>query len=179
MNKLNSGFSKLPDDVFDNKAQTIIAALIGNAALPTTKENRLPVATPIQPENAALSQRLVLLNKAARRSLFACCFVSVLIAIFTTTSAFAGGKKKTTPPRQPQPTLIASVSGNAITVSDDKITRTFVITQFTEINVNGQRATVADLKPGMVVNVTIGTDPTRAGRINASGAPIDHGKKKK
>jgi len=51
-----------------------------------------------------------------------------------------------------------------ITVSDDKVTRTFVITQFTEINVNGQRATVADLRPGMVVNVTMDTDPARASR---------------
>jgi len=113
-----------------------------------------------------------------RKSLFAFLVVSALIAIITTTSAFAGSrKKKTIPP--PQPTLISNVSGNAITVSDDKITRTFVMTQFTEINVNGQRATVADLKPGMVVNVTIGTDPARASRINASGAPVDHGKKKK
>ncbi len=114
-----------------------------------------------------------------RKSLFALSVVSVLIAIFTTTSAFGGGKKKTTPPSQPQPTLISGVSGNAITVSDDKITRTFVITQFTEINVNGQRATIADLKSGMVVTVTIAPDPTRASRINANGAPIDHGKKKK
>ncbi len=113
-----------------------------------------------------------------RKSLFAFCVVSALIAIFTTTSAFAGSRKKRrTPP--PQPTLIANVSGNAITVSDDKITRTFVMTQFTEINVNGQRATVADLRPGMVVNVTMDTDPTRASRINANGAPVDHGKKKK
>jgi hypothetical protein len=113
-----------------------------------------------------------------RKSLFAFLVVSALIAIITTTSAFGGGrKKKTTPP--PQPTLISNVSGNAITVSDDKITRTFVITQFTEINVNGQRAIVADLKPGMVVNVTMDTDPTRASRINANGAPVDHGKKKK
>ncbi len=113
-----------------------------------------------------------------RKSLFAFLVVSALIAIITTTSAFAGSrKKKTIPP--PQPTLISNVSGNAITVSDDKITRTFVMTQFTEINVNGQRATVADLRPGMVVNVTIGTDPARASRINASGAPVDHGKKKK
>ena len=179
MNKLNTGFAKLPDDVFDNKAQTIVAALTGNAAFPTTKESRLPVATRIQPEKAASFQRFVLLSKAARKSLFALCIVSALIAIFTTTSAFAGGRKKATPPPQAQPTLIASVSGNAITVTDDKATKTFMITQFTEINVNGQRATVADLKPGMAVNVTIGMDPTRASRINASGAPVDHGKKKK
>src|SRR5712691_10812830 len=115
-----------------------------------------------------------------RKSLSALLVVSALIAIITTTSAFGGGRKKrTTPPPQPQPTLISNVSGNPITVSDDKITRTFVMTQFTEINVNGQRGTVADLKPGMVVNVTIGTDPAQASRINASGAPVDHGKKKK
>src|SRR6266496_5576041 len=113
-----------------------------------------------------------------RKSLFAFLVVSALIAIITTTSAFGGGrKKKTTPP--PQPTLISKVSGNAITVSDDKITRTLVLTQFTEINVNGQRGIVADLKPGMVVNVTMGTDPARASRINASGVPVDHGKKKR
>ena len=53
------------------------------------------------------------------------------------------------------------------------------MTQFTEINVNGLRATAADLKPGMAVNVTIGMDPSQASRINASGAPVDHGKKKK
>src|SRR5437870_2446759 len=117
MNKLNTGFSKLPDDVFDNKAQTIIAALTGNAALPATKENRLPVAPRIEPGNAPSFQRLVLLSKAARKSLFALFVVSVLIAFFTTTSAFAGGKKKATAPPQPQPTLISSVSGNAITVS--------------------------------------------------------------
>ena len=114
------------------------------------------------------------------KSLFAVCVVFALIAIFTTTSAFGGGRKKrTTPPPQAQPTLISNVSGNAITVSDDKVTRTFVITQFTEINVNGQRATVADLRPGMVVKVTMDTDPARASRINANGAPVDHGKRKK
>ena len=128
MNKLNTGFAKLPDDVFDNKAQTIVAALTGNAAFPTTKESRLPVATRIQPEKAASFQRFVLLSKAARKSLFALCIVSALIAIFTTTSAFAGGRKKATPPPQAQPTLIASVSGNAITVTDDKATKTFMIT---------------------------------------------------
>src|SRR5438552_18543076 len=114
------------------------------------------------------------------KSLFAVCVVSALIAIITTTSAFGGGRKKrTTPPPQAQPTLISNVSGNATTVSDDKITRTFVMTQFTETNVNGQRGTVADLKPGMVVKVTISTDPAQASRINASRAPVDHGQKKK
>jgi hypothetical protein len=39
--------------------------------------------------------------------------------------------------------------------------------QFTEINVNGRRATAAELKPGMTVTAVLGTDPTKASRINA------------
>jgi hypothetical protein len=45
-------------------------------------------------------------------------------------------------------------------------------------HVNGQRATLADLKPGMTMTVTIGTDPTHASRINAEGVPVE-GKPKK
>jgi hypothetical protein len=45
--------------------------------------------------------------------------------------------------------------------------------------VNGQRANIADLKPGMTVNVTIGVDPSRAARINATGVPTDEDEKKK
>jgi hypothetical protein len=69
--------------------------------------------------------------------------------------------------------IISNASGNAITVSDQKTTRTFTITRFTEINVNGQRATIADLKPGMTVNVTIGMDPSYASRIVATGLPAE------
>jgi hypothetical protein len=54
-------------------------------------------------------------------------------------------------------------------VVDDKVTKTLTITQFTEINVNGRKAVVADLKPGMTVSVTLDTDPSRASRINATG----------
>ena len=44
-----------------------------------------------------------------------------------------------------------------------------MITQFTEINVNGRKATAAELKPGMTVNVSLGTDSAKASRINATG----------
>ena len=100
--------------------------------------------------------------------------VSVLLAAIAITPAFGKGrKKKTTPaPAYHQP-VISSVTGNAITVSDQKTTRTFTITRFTEINVNGQRATTADLKPGMTVNVTIGMDPSYASRIVATGLPAE------
>jgi hypothetical protein len=106
--------------------------------------------------------------------------VSVLLFLIIAAPGFAGSKKKkaTPSPAYHQP-VISAVMTNAITVTDDKTTRTFTVSQFTEINLNGQRATIADLKPGMTVNVTIGTDPTRASRINAEGVPAQGNGKKK
>jgi hypothetical protein len=98
--------------------------------------------------------------------------VWILLAAIAIAPAFGKGrKKKATPvPAYHQP-AISSVTGNAITVSDKNTTRTLTITQFTEISVNGQRARIADLKPGMTVSITLGTDPSRAARINATGVP--------
>jgi hypothetical protein len=96
--------------------------------------------------------------------------VWILLATITLAPAFGKGSKKKATPAYQQP-IIASVTGNAITVSEQKTARTFTVTQFTEITVNGQRAMIADLKPGMTVNVTIGVDPSRAARINATGVP--------
>jgi len=105
--------------------------------------------------------------------------MSVLLAVIVIDPAFGKGrKKKATPaPANHQP-IIAAVGTNAITISDDKTTRTFTVSQFTEITVNGQRGTIADLKPGMTVNVTIGTDPTHASRITAEGVPKGGNQKK-
>jgi hypothetical protein len=104
--------------------------------------------------------------------------VSALLAFIAVTPAFGKGKKKASPtPAYHQP-VISSVKGSAITVSEQETTRTFTITQFTEINVNGQKATIADLKPGMTANVTIGMDPAYASRINASGVPADNKQRK-
>ena len=105
--------------------------------------------------------------------------VSFLLVLITASPAFAGSRKKKATPAQYQAPVISSVTGNTITVSDEKTTRTFIITQFTEINVNGQRAAVADLKPGMTVSVTIGVDPARASRIVATGVPVDRNRNKK
>jgi hypothetical protein len=105
--------------------------------------------------------------------------ISVLLVGLATLPAFAGSKKKKATPPQYHPPVISSVTGNTVTVSEEKTTRTFIITQFTEINVNGQRGAVADLKPGMTVSVTIGVDPTRASRVVATGAPVGGGQKKK
>jgi hypothetical protein len=106
--------------------------------------------------------------------------VSVFLVFIVAGPAFGGGKKKKAPATEYHQPVISSVKGNAITVSDAKTTRAFTITQFTEINVNGQRANVADLKPGMTVNVTISLDPSHASRINAADAPlVGNGQKKK
>jgi hypothetical protein len=98
--------------------------------------------------------------------------VCVFLAAIAIAPAFGKGKKKkpTPVPAYHQP-VISSVTGNTITVSDQNTTRTLTITQFTEITVNGQRASIADLKPGMTVSITIGMDPSRAARINATGVP--------
>src|SRR6266516_3264853 len=102
--------------------------------------------------------------------------VAVWILLVTVPFAPVFGKerkKKPTPvPAYHQP-VISSLTGNAITVSDQNTTRTLTITQFTEITVNGQRASIADLKPGMTVSITIGMDPSRAARINATGVPLN------
>src|SRR5918996_3664732 len=98
--------------------------------------------------------------------------VWILLASMVLAPAFGKGKKKKATPVY-QPPVISSVTDNAITVSEPNTTRTFTVTQFTEITVNGQRASIADLKPGMTVSVTIGVDPSRAARINATGVPTD------
>jgi hypothetical protein len=96
--------------------------------------------------------------------------VAGLIAIAALTGpAFGFDKKKKAPPPEKHETVITNVTANAITITDSKTTKTLTVTQFTEINVNGQRATMSDLNPGMTVSVILGTDPTRASRISAVG----------
>jgi hypothetical protein len=90
-----------------------------------------------------------------------------LIALLAAGPAF-GAKKKTLPPVVQTP-VIASVTATSITISEGKTAKTLAITQFTEITVNGIKATAAQLKPGMNISLTLGTDPTKAARINAMG----------
>jgi hypothetical protein len=91
------------------------------------------------------------------------------VALFVSTTVVAGSKKKPTPPPATQSPTIAAVTADSVTVKDGQGTKTLAITQFTEINVNGRKASAADLKSGMTVNVTLGTDATKASRINATG----------
>jgi hypothetical protein len=93
----------------------------------------------------------------------------IVIALLTTSvAAFGASKKKTTPPAAAKGPTITSVTATSVTVSEEKGSKTLGINQFTEITVNGQRATVGDLKPGMGVSVTLGTDATKASRIAAT-----------
>ena len=92
----------------------------------------------------------------------------LLCAVVAASPAFAASKKKTPPPLIITP-VISSVTPTSVTITEGKNAKTLGITQFTEINVNGQKAMASDLKPGMNVTVTLGTDPTKASRIVATG----------
>lgn len=95
--------------------------------------------------------------------------VFVLLAITAAAPAFAEGRKgKPSPTPAHHDTVISKAGPTSITISDDKTSRTYTITQFTEVIVNGQKGGAADLKPGMKVVVTIGMDPSKASRINAT-----------
>ena len=119
---------------------------------------------------------------AAKKSCSLLRLVGVLSVLFI--PALPVGATSTKPRPTPTPThqvtVISAVTADSITVETqvvadksgkvlDKTSRTYVVTKFTEITVNGQRATLADLKPKMKVSVTIGTDPSKAGRIVANG----------
>ena len=79
--------------------------------------------------------------------------------------------KDAKPTPEPQHTTISLISGNSITISTGKDTKTYTIDQDTQIQLKGGRATVADLKPGMRVAITPGIAPALAGVILASDAP--------
>ena len=98
-------------------------------------------------------------------------------------NALEAGKNyapRATPTPAHAETIIGSVTPTSITVTTQTLagngktvlassSKSYAITKFTEIMVNGQRATAADLKPKMKVNVTIGMDRSQAAKINANG----------
>ena len=94
--------------------------------------------------------------------------VVLSLGILTSNDVLAASKKKPAPAPVVQAPTIAAVTADSVTVKDAQGTKTLTINQFTEITVNGRKATAAELKPGMVVTVTLGTDPTKASRINAT-----------
>lgn len=94
--------------------------------------------------------------------------ITVVCGLLALNPAFGRSKKRPTPAPVPVP-VISSVSATSITVTEGKTAKTLAITQFTEITVNGVKATATELKPGMNATVTLGTDPTKASRIVATG----------
>jgi hypothetical protein len=57
MNKLNSGFTKLADDQFDNKAQSIVAALTGNANFPSPTPTLASITSQLTAYQSALAMQ--------------------------------------------------------------------------------------------------------------------------
>jgi hypothetical protein len=103
-----------------------------------------------------------------------------LLTLATVPVGASSRKSAPTPTPTHQLSIISAVTGSSITVETqtvadkggkvlDKTSRSYRISRFTEITVNGQRATIGELKPKMKVSVTIGTDPTQAARIVANG----------
>jgi hypothetical protein len=90
----------------------------------------------------------------------------VLICILSMPALAKGKKSSHTPAPTPHDIVISTISGNNITITDDKTTKTVTVTPFTGVTLNGQKATVADLKPGMTVSLTL-SSPTQASRITA------------
>jgi hypothetical protein len=97
---------------------------------------------------------------------FSTLFTVLFLCLFAVASTFGAGKKKGTPVAHHE-TVITSVSADSIVITADKVPKTYTVSQFTEVTVNGQKSTVADLKPGMNVSVTL-SDPTRLSRITAT-----------
>ena len=99
--------------------------------------------------------------------------VSLLAALFSAAPAMAADKKKKKEAPEPVVSTIAAVNGNAVDITTGTTTKTLKVSQFTEVRVNGQKGSAADLKPGMTVSeVALGADPTVASRINAAGSAL-------
>jgi len=102
-------------------------------------------------------------------------FVCLLALSFVAPDvALAKSKKKSAAPTPPPQSIIGNVSATSITITEGTVSKTYSITPFTEIVVRGQRATVAELQPGMVATVAASTSPNQASRINAVGAAVGH-----
>jgi hypothetical protein len=97
---------------------------------------------------------------------FSTLFIFFFLSLFALSSTFGAGKRKATPIPHHE-TVITSVSPDSIVITADKVPKTYTVSQFTEVTLNGQKSTMADLKPGMNVSVTL-SDPTRLSRITAT-----------
>jgi len=110
--------------------------------------------------------------------------VALICAVVVTSllsSVDAAEKKKPTP--EPVRPFLSAVNGDSITVTTGQSAKTMTLKPNSEIVVNGQKATAADLKTGMLVSsVGAGTDATVVSRISVADAPptpATGGRKKK
>ncbi len=103
-----------------------------------------------------------------------------LMLVAPLTDARAGGRRssKEREPFKPVYKAITSVDATAHTVSYSTVngvgaanSKTFKITDKTEIEVNGLKSTLNDLKAGMQVDISPAMDETVADRISAKTAP--------
>ena len=101
--------------------------------------------------------------KTGRFTVIACALISLSLAA---PSVAKPPRKKGTPPPVHE-TVISNVSGNTVTITDEKSAKTVTVTPFTEVIINGAKAKLDDLKPGMVVSLTL-SGATQASRINAT-----------
>jgi hypothetical protein len=85
------------------------------------------------------------------------------------------GKNQPKPPEKKEHTqehtTITSINADTIVISEGGKAKTFKITKDTEIDLKGQKVKPEDLKAGMRVSVSMGSDASVASRINASDAP--------
>lgn len=98
-------------------------------------------------------------------------FLAAVTLITATTNCFSAPSKK---PKAPEyhDTLIESVTPTSITVVLDKTKKIYPINQFTEIALKGQKTTLAELRPGMMVTVVLAMDGITASRVNAGDPPV-------
>ena len=108
------------------------------------------------------------------KRLSATLFIAVtVVALSVAAPAHAADKKKAKKPAEPTTSSISAINGNTVDITTGTTTKSLKVTQFTEVRLNGQKGSAADLKPGMVVTeIVLGADPSVASRINASGSAV-------
>lgn len=94
--------------------------------------------------------------------------VVALVVAMPSVSHAAAAKKTPIPPKH---TVIATISSDSITIDTGRTTKTYKIDKFTRLSFGGKTVTAGDLKPGMRVSVTQGSDKEVASVITASPAP--------
>jgi hypothetical protein len=92
-----------------------------------------------------------------------------ILAVVVAGPARAAGKKKPAP--EPVRPFISAVNVGSVTVTTGATTKTLALKSNSEVLINGQKASPADLKTGMIVNnLGVGTDPAVVSRISVADA---------